>query len=383
MKRLFIIILALALVASVTVVPGCKKEAAEEKVIKIGMIAPMTGDVKTFGESTKNGFDLALEEAGFTVAGYKIVPVYGDDRNDPAEATNVATKLITQDGVKAIVGSVASKCSIPISEVAQANGVVMISPTSTNPRVTVDQGVRKDFVFRACFIDPFQGTVGAKFALNTLGAKKAAVLFDQGNDYVKGLAEFFRAAFEAGGGEIVAWEAYSQTDTDFSGQLTKIANLKPDVLYLPDYYNKVSLIGLQAREKGITAPFLGGDGWDSAELDYETMAGGYFTNHYSAEDQRPEVQEWVAKYQEKYGTVPDALATLAYDATKLLLAAIENAGTDDPAAIRDAMAALELDVVSGHITFDENGDPVKSAVILQVVYEDGVGSQKYVETVNP
>ncbi|MEW6033047.1 MAG: ABC transporter substrate-binding protein [Bacillota bacterium] len=372
----------LALVALAAVIgaaaSGCGGRQAA-KVIKIGLIAPMTGDVKTFGESTKNGFMLALEEAGMKVAGFDIVPVFGDDRNDPTESVNVATKLATQDGVKAIIGSVSSKCSIPVSEVCQANKVVQITPTSTNPRVTVDQGARKSYVFRACFIDPFQGTVAAKFALQTLGAKTAAVLFDQANDYTIGLANYFRDAFTAGGGEIVAWEAYSKDDVDFSAQLTKVARLNPDILYLPDYYTKVNIIAQQARAKRITSTFLGGDGWDSSELDFETMEGGYFTNHYSAEDSRPEVQAWVAKYRAKYGSTPDALATLAYDATKLLLAAIEAAGSDDPTAIRDALQAIEFDAVSGRVFFDADGNPIKAAVVMQI----SGGNQKYVETVSP
>jgi branched-chain amino acid transport system substrate-binding protein len=377
MKRIMLVALIVLLAASLVAASGCKKAAATE--IRIGFIAPMTGDVKTFGESTKNGFLLALEEAGMKVAGLDIVPVYGDDRNDATEAVNVATKLCTQDKVSAIVGSVASKCTIAVSEVAQANKVLLITPTSTNPQVTVDDGNRKTYVFRACFIDPFQGTVGAKFALGTLGAKTAAVLYDQGNDYTIGLANFFKDAFTAGGGTIVALEAYGKDDVDFSAQLTNIAAKKPDILYLPDYYNKVSLIGKQAREKGIKATFLGGDGWDSSELDFATFEGGYFTNHYSPSDARPEVQTFVQAYTAKFGATPDALATLAYDATKLLLQAIETAGSANPTAIRDAMAALEMDVVSGHIAFDANGDPIKPAVILQI--RDG--AQKYIETVTP
>jgi branched-chain amino acid transport system substrate-binding protein len=386
-KRGTAVVWALLLVASLVLTSGCAKKPAEqpgaqqpqEKVIKIGMIAPLTGDVKTFGESTQNGFLLALEEAGNKVAGYKIEPVVGDDRNDPTEAVNVATKLCTQDKVKAIVGSVASKCSIPVSEICEANKVVQISPTSTNPRVTFDLGRRKTYVFRACFIDPFQGTVGAKFALTNLKAKTAAVLFDQGNDYVIGLANFFKDAFVAGGGQIIAWEAYTKDDADFSAVLTKIAQKKPDILYLPDYYNKVSLIGKQARDRGIKATFLGGDGWDSKDLDFATMEGGYFTNHYSPDDPRPEVKSWVEKYQKKYGSAPDALATLAYDATKLLLKAIENAGSDDPTKIRDAMQKLRMDTVSGRVSFDENGNPIKPAVILQI----SEGKQKYIATVTP
>ncbi|RJX22482.1 MAG: ABC transporter substrate-binding protein [Desulforudis sp.] len=357
---------------------GAETPAGGEE-IRIGLIAPLTGDVKTFGESVKNAFEMAMEEADYKVGDFTIKVFVEDDRNVATEAVNVAEKLITQNKVSAIVGSVTSSSTIPISEVAQAHGVVLVTPTATNPKVTVD-AARKDYVFRACFIDPFQGTVAARFALDELGAKTAAVLFDQGNDYTIGLKDYFKQSFEAGGGTILAEEAYTKNDTDFSAVLTNIAKQKPDVLFLPDYYQKVSLIGKQARDKGITATFLGGDGWDSPELDFAVMDGGYQTNHYSPDDPRPEVTEWVEKYTAKYGQTPDALGTLAYDATKLVLKAIEDAGSTDPAAIRDAMAKIQgFQAVSGSISFDENGNPIKSAAILQI--KDG--AQKFVTVVNP
>ncbi|MEW6660858.1 MAG: ABC transporter substrate-binding protein [Bacillota bacterium] len=388
-----LLVMLVALLALSLVVTGCgqKKEepkaqtpapapAPAEKVIKIGFVGPLTGDVKTFGESTRNGFLLAIEQAGGKVGEYKIVHSIADDRNDVAEAVNVATKLVSQDKVQAIVGSVTSKATIPISEIAQANKVVQISSTATNPKVTFDAGKRKDFIFRACFIDPFQGYVGAKFAIEELKAKTAAVLYDQGNDYTKGLAEVFKTNFEKMGGKVVAYEAYQQQDVDFSAVLTNIAKMNIDVLYLPDYYQKVSLIGKQAREKGIKAPFLGGDGWDSSELDFKTMEGGYFTNHYSPDDPRPEVKAWVETYKAKYGSVPDALATLCYDATKLLLNAIEKAGTNDPTKIKEAMQATkDFKAVSGSLSFDEFGNPIKAAAILQI--KDG--KQVFITTVNP
>lgn len=376
---LLIMLLGVALVVS-----GCGKSAAPggdaEKVIKIGFMGPLTGDVATFGKSTKNAFEFAIEQAGGTAGGYKIEKVITDDRNDATEAVNVATKLCTQDKVAAIVGSVTSKTTIPASEVANSNKVVQISSTATNPKVTVDNGKRKDFVFRACFIDPFQGKVAAKFATENLKAKTAAIMYDQGNDYTKGLSEQFKLNFEALGGKVMANEAYSQQDVDFSAALTNIAKMNVDVLYLPDYYQKASLIGKQARAKGIKAVFLGGDGWDSPELDYATMEGGYFTNHYSAEDPRPEVQNWVKAYKEKYGETPDALATLCYDATNLLLNAINTTKSNDPAKIKEALQATkDFKAVSGNISFDENGNPVKAAAILQIKG----GKQVYVTTVNP
>lgn len=380
---LLVVVLSLALV-----VTGCGGQgktgtqgASGEKVIKIGFIAPLTGDVKTFGESAQKGFDLALEQAGYKAGDFKIEPVKADDRNDATEAVNVATKLITQDGVKAIVGSLTSLTTIPISKFANDNKVVLITGTATSPKVTVDEGKRKEYIFRACFIDPTQGTVAAKFALEELKLKTAAILYDQGNDYTIGLANNFKEAFTAGGGQVLAMEAYAKNDTDFSAVLTNIAKKNPDILYLPDYYQKVSLIGKQARDKGIKAVFIGGDGWDSSDLDYKTMEGGYFTNHYSAQDPRPEVQNWVKQFKEKYGQEPDAFATLTYDATNLLLNAIKTANSDDPAKIKEALQnTKDFSIVSGEkVSFDENGNPIKPVTILKI---EG-GKQKFVTAIKP
>jgi len=358
----------------------------KENVIKIGLVAPLTGDVKTFGESTRNGFTLATEEVN-ALGGIngKTVKVYvTDDRNDPTEARNAGSKLINQDGVKLIIGSVSSKCSIPLSEICQSCGAVMISPTSTNPKVTInDDGSRKDYIFRACFIDPFQGKVAAKFALDNLRVKSAAILYDVGNDYVKGLAEFFRDNFTKGGGKIIVYESYSKDDTDFSALLTKVKQSNPDILYLPDYYNKVGLIAKQARQFGIKSILMGGDGWDSPDMIKiagDAIDGGYFTNHYSPNDPRPEVQNWVKKYETKYRAKPDALATLAYDATLLLIEAIKIANSDNSAKVRDVLKGIkDLRCVSGSIALDDCGNPIKSAVILKYTRT----GQEYVATVTP
>jgi branched-chain amino acid transport system substrate-binding protein len=363
---------------------GCGGGTTNEVVI--GHVAPLTGDIKTFGESTKNGFQLAIEEANQAggVLGRPIRTVIVDDKNDPTEASNAAAKLINQDRVHYIVGSVSSKCSIPLSEIAQSNRVLMITPTSTNPKVTVrEDGTRKDFVFRACFTDPFQGAAAARIAREQFHAQRAAVLYDVGNDYVKGLAEFFRDAFRGAGGEICAYESYAKDDVDFSALLTKLKGEKPDLIFIPDYYNKVGLIAKQARQMGITAQLLGGDGWDSPEMTRiagDAIEGGVFTNHYSPQDPRPEVQTWVAKYQAKYGGKPDALATLAYDATLLMLEAIRRAGVDDPTKVRDALAAIrDFKSVSGSITFDPQGNPVKSVAVLQ--YKNG--EQTFMTSIAP
>jgi branched-chain amino acid transport system substrate-binding protein len=354
--------------------------------LKIGLIAPLTGDVKTFGESVKNGFLLAIEESNQKggILNKKIEYVICDDKNDPTEAANAAYKLINQDRVKAIIGSVASKASIPVSEICEQAKIVMITPTSTNPKVTVkEDGTRKRYVFRACFIDPFQGKVAATFALKHLNKKTAAILYDVGNDYVKGLAEYFKASFEEGGGQVLLFESYSKDDVDFSALLTKVKQLNPEILFLPDYYTKVGLIAKQARQLGIKSILMGGDGWDSPDIIKiagEAIDGGYFTNHYSPEDPRKEVQEWVKKYQERYGKIPDALATLAYDATNLLLTAISKANSFEPDKIREALENIkEFNTVSGKIVFDENGNPIKDAVIMQ--YKNGKAT--YVTTIHP
>ncbi len=356
---------------------GCKKEVKE---IVIGGVGPVSGEAATFGQSTKEGAELAVEEwnAAGGLLGKNIKLIYQDDKGDPTEAATVWTKLITQDKVVAIVGTVMSKCSLAGAPISQQYKVPMISPTSTNPKVT-EVG---DYIFRACFIDPFQGTVGAKFAFENLNAKKAACIFDVGNDYTKGLSEFFRDKFTELGGTIVAFEAHPTGTTDFKAQLTKIIAAKPDVIYISDYYNDVALIAKQARELGFKGPIVGGDGWDSPDLvkiGGTAVENGYFTNHFSKDDPRPIVQEFVKKYQAKFGKVPDALAALAYDATIIMLDAIKRAGSTDPEKIKKALAETNINVVSGLVTFDKNRNPIKSAVIIAIKN----GQQVYQATVNP
>ena len=349
------------------------EEPAEAEPLKIAMLAAMSGDVKTFGEGTKRGVDMAVKEwnAKGGVLGRPIEIIVGDTKCDAQEAANVGNKVITQDKVHYIVGAVCSSASIPISEIANPAGVVQISPPSTNPQVTINEdGSNKEYIFRACFLDPFQGEVDASFAMTELGAQKSAVLYDVGNDYVKGLAEYYKASFEALGGEVPVFEAYVKEDTDFSALLTKVANAEVDVLFLPDYYNKVNVIAKQAKDKGITATLLGADGWDSPDLDLEAVDGAYFSNHYSVYDPRPLVQDFVAAFEAEYDMTPDFTGVLAYDATNVLLEAIEKAGVDDPAVVRDELAAIEFEGVAGQIKFDAVGDPIKKAAISQV--KDGV-----------
>ncbi len=356
--------------------------AANAADLKIGGVGPVTGEAATFGASTKNGMTLAVEEwnAKGGVLGKTVKLVFADDKGDPAEGATVYTKLIQQDKVVAIVGTVMSKVTLAGAPIAQAAKIPMISPTSTN------EGVTKvgDYIFRACFIDPFQGLVGAKFASKDLKAKTAACIFDVGNDYTKGLSENFKKAFEELGGKVVAYEAHPTGTLDFKAQLTKIIQAKPDVIYCSDYYNDDALIATQARELGYKGPFVGGDGWDSADL---VKIGGanvencFFTNHYAPDATTSAVVNFVKNYKARFKTAdaPDALAALAYDAMYIMLNAIKTAGKEDGAAIKDALAKTNLDVVSGKVKFDANRNPIKAAVIIEIKG----GKQVYRTTVNP
>lgn len=362
-------VLSLLVIAALTLTACGGGGASAPTTVKVALLFPMTGDVSTFGVSSKQGAELALQEWNDKggVNGAKIEWVVGDSRCDAQEARNQAVKVIEQDKVKFIIGEVCSSASIPISQVTNEKHVVQISPTSTNPAVTVDEnGKHKPYTFRACFLDPFQGDVLATFAYKDKGLKTAGILFDQGNDYVRGLAEYIKKAYEKLGGTVKVYEAYGKEDTDFSAILSKVADAKVDVLFLPDYYNKVSLIGKQAKEKGITAVMMGGDGWDSKDLDLTAVDGGFFSNHYSPADQRPVVQNFIKKYQEKYGSAPDALAVLAYDAANILMQAIADTKSADPEKVKDAMLNVKVEAVSGQITMDPNGNPVKAAAITGI-----------------
>lgn len=357
-----------------------KAQPAEDE-IKIGFISPITGDVATFGESTRNAVMLAAKQWNQKggLLGKQIKIIVEDDSNDPVQSGNAARKLISQDKVVAIIGSVASKCTLAAAPIAQEAKIPLISPTSTADAVTKVG----DYIFRACFIDPFQGAVMAKFAREDLQAKTAAALYDLQNDYTKGLAEEFKKAFEKLGGKIVAFETYAYGDQDFRAQLTKIKGQNPDVLFLPDYYNTVGLITKQARDLGIKATFLGGDGWDSPDLvpiAGDSIEGGYFSNHYSTELKNPEAVQFLNDYKNEYKKDPDALAALAYEAANVLFDSIKRAGSTDPKAIRDAMAATkDFATISGKITFDQNRNPMKAAVILQIKG----GKQKFIKAVAP
>jgi branched-chain amino acid transport system substrate-binding protein len=375
-RRVFVV----ALLLSVLVLSACQDGGNK---FKVAILAPLSGDVATFGESTRDGVLLAVKEWNENggVLDKEIEVVVEDSQCSPEAAVSAANKVIDQDGVKFIIGEVCSSASIPVSEIVTDKEVLQISPTSTNPSVTVDENNNtKPTVFRACFIDPFQGSVAAKFAMDNLDAQTAAVFLDQGNDYVRGLAEVFINEFTAMGGEVVVEESYTAEDQDFSAILTKVKDANPDVLYLPDYYSTVNLIAGQAQERGIEAAMLGGDGWDSSDLDLSVVEGGYYTNHFSPDDTRAIVQDFVSKYEDEYGSTPDALAALAYDAAHILFQSMVDANsTTEPLKVSAAMENGVFQVVSGDISYDEFHNPVKAAVVLKVEGGDII----YTDTIAP
>jgi branched-chain amino acid transport system substrate-binding protein len=336
--------------------------------ILVGHVASMTGDTATFGRSTDAGMRLAIEEinAAGGVLGKPIELVTEDDRSVTEEARTAAQKLIQRDEVVALLGEIASSRSLAAGPEAQRAQVPMISPGSTNPKVT-EIG---DYVFRACFIDPFQGSVMARFAMDELKAKKLAILFDFKQDYSVGLAQFFRDTVAKQGGEIVADERYTSGDIEFRAQLTTIRSANPDAIFVPGYYTEVGLIAKQARELGITAPLLGGDGWDSEktiEIGGEAVEGYYFSTHYAADSDDPHVQDFVKRYTEKYSSTPDAMAALGYDTAKILADALARAGTTEGPKLRDAIAATAgFEGVTGKISMDPQRNARKDAVVLKI-----------------
>jgi branched-chain amino acid transport system substrate-binding protein len=368
---------------------GCKKApnsgtqgaGAADNVIRIGEVGSMTGSEATFGTSTHNGILLAakqLNDAG-GINGKKVEIISLDDQGKPEEAAMAVTKLIAQNRVVAILGEVASSRSIAMAPIAQQNQVPMITPSSTNPKVT-EQG---DYIFRVCFIDPFQGTVMARFAAENLKAKKVAILRDIKNDYSVGLSAYFAETFKKAGGEIVIEQSYSAGDIDFKSQLTAIRSKSPDAIFVPGYYTEVGLIARQSKELGLKVPLLGGDGWDSpklSEIGGEAIVGSYFSNHYSAEDQSPVVQKYIADYKAAYGVIPDGLSAMGYDSANVLFDAMKRAKDLSGPALREAIAATkDYAAVTGKITLDQNRNPIKAAVVLKVA-----GSNyQYVTTINP
>jgi branched-chain amino acid transport system substrate-binding protein len=358
---------------------ACQQRTDE---IRIGEYGSMTGGTATFGTSNHEGVMLALDEinAAGGLLGKQVRVVTEDDQSKPEEAVTAVLKLIKQNQVSAVIGEVASSRSLAAAPQCQSNGIPMLSPASTNPKVT-QVG---DYIFRACFIDPFQGKTMATFAVDRLHAKRIAILTDTKNDYSVGLTQFFRQSAIALGAQIVAQESYSEGDIEFKAQLTTIKAANPEVVYVPGYYTECALVARQARELGLDVPLLGGDGWDSPktiEIGGKAVEGVYLTNHYSPEDQRPVVQEFITTFKKKYGgRAPDTFAVLGYDAMQLMADAIRRAGSTDGAKVRDALAATtDFAGVSGQITIDAERNARKAIVILQI--RDG--RFRFVESIPP
>lgn len=359
---------------------GAGDDLASNEIV-IGEYGSLTGGTATFGISTRNGIDIAVDEINKAggVLGKKVRVIVEDDQGLAAEAQTVVTKLITKDKVVAVLGEVASSNSIAAAPVAQQNGIPMISPSSTNPEVTK----KGDYIFRVCFLDPFQGYVMAKFATGTLKMTKAAVLRDIKSDYSVGLANAFIENFQKMGGMIVADESYSAGDTDFNAQLTSLKSRSPQAIFVPGYYTEVGLIARQAKKQGLSVPLLGGDGWDSPkliEIGGKDLDGSFYSNHYAVENPSPQAQKFLAAYKERFNAVPDALAGLGYDSAMVLFDAMRRAGTTEGPKLRDAIAQTkDFQGVTGQITLDADRNATKPAVVLEIKE----GKLVYRETVNP
>lgn len=371
---------------------GCKKETAPASAggtnvapsgpIKIGEFASLTGKEAAFGQSSHKGTVLAIEEinAAGGVLGRKVELISEDNRSTAGESATIVRKLISRDQVVAILGEVASGRSLEAGPICQQNKIPMVSPSSTNPKVT-ETG---DYIFRVCFIDPFQGTVMAKFAKKTLQAKNVALLVDNAAAYSVGLAKYFREQFTQDGGTVAIEQKFSSGDKDFKAQLTAIKATQPQAIFVPCYYTEAGLIAVQARQLGLTVPLFGGDGWEAPELlqiGGPAMEGTFYSTHYSAEDNAPAVQEFVKKFKAKFGgEVPDAMAALGYDSANVLVDAIKRAGTTDGAKVRDALAVTkDFEGVTGRTIMDAQRNATKPAVIITIKG----GKFQYVETIKP
>ena len=372
-----------AALAATVFFTGCKPSgSAGGDTIRVGEFASLTGKEATFGISSHEGTLMAIEEinAAGGLLGKKLELLTEDDQSKAGESATVVNKLISRDNIIAILGEVASSRSLEAAPICQQNKIPMISPSSTNPDVTKTG----DFIFRVCFIDPFQGTVMANFAAKTLKARRVAVFTDVKSDYSKGLAKFFKEQFKASGGEIVSELGYNGGDKDFKAQLTAMKAANPEGVFVPGYYTEAALICVQAKQLGLAVPLFGGDGWESSkltEIGGGAVEGNYFSTHYSPEVATDVSKKFVENYIKRWaGKAPDALAACGYDSALVLADAIKRAGSTDPQKLRDAIAATKnFEAVTGKISINENRDASKSAVILQVAG----GKFKYLQTVEP
>ena len=360
---------ALSALLGACLLGGCGGQAANDDVIKIGANFEMTGNVANYGNASLEGLKLAIKEANDEggVNGKKIEIVTVDNKSEASEAVNAATKLISEDNVKVIVGPAVTANVIAESQVATDNQVPVLAPDATSPAVTVENGVVKDFIFRSCFIDPQQGSVMAQFAADNLHAKTAVIYVDNSSDYSKSLGAVFKEKFTAAGGQVLMEEAFLQKDQDFKAALTKLKTANADVIFIPAYYEEVGKIVKQARELGITSPILGTDGWDDPKVadiaGKDALNNTYFSTHYSEKDES--VKGFIDKFNQEYKHAPNVFAALGYDAGRLVVDALKRAGDADPIKIKDALASTkDLQVGTGTITMDASHNPIKQAVIL-------------------
>ena len=378
MKRTIVLVMTLLCAASLTFAGGGR----DSNTVAIGAVFPLSGSVAFYGTESRDGALLAIEEinAAGGLLGKQLTLIAEDDEGDGAKSINAFTKLTTRDKVAFVLGSSTSGATQAMTSLAQQAKVVLISPSATN----IDVTRVGDFIFRACFIDPFQGVVGADFAYGTLGSRRAAILYDAGADYNTGLAESFRNQFKAVGGQVVADEAYQSGDVDFNAQVTRIKAANPDVVYLPNYYNDVSLQAKQLRDQGVTCALVGGDGWDGLiDNAGDEALNGYWSSGFAADTTDPKGIAFVKAFQTKFNRSASQFSALGYDAMMLVIDGIKAAGTYDTTAVKNAMAKLSGAYVTGSIRFDENRDPIKGAAILEIVKKDGKLANAYKTTVNP
>jgi branched-chain amino acid transport system substrate-binding protein len=378
MKKIGLAIFAVCFAASLAFAGG----GQDSNVVSIGAVFPLSGTVAFYGTESRDGALLAIDEinAAGGLLGKQLALIAEDDEGNAEKSVNAFTKLTTRDKVAVILGSSTSGATQAMTALAQRNKVILISPSATNTEVTR----AGDYIFRACFIDPFQGVVGADFAYDTLGSRRAAVLYDAGADYNSGLADSFRQQFRAVGGQVVADEAYQSGDVDFNAQVTRIRAANPDVVYLPNYYNDVALQAKQLRAQGVNCALVGGDGWDGLiDNAGDEALNGYWSAGFAADTTDPRAQTFVRAFTAKFNRSASQFSALGYDTMMLVADGIKAAGSFDTAAVKDAMAKLNGPYVTGNIRFDANRDPIKSAAILEIVRKDGKLANAYKTTVNP
>ena len=387
MRKNIMVVLSLVLVLVLGLITsGCNNLIKNDKEIILGANYEMTGALAAVAKQTVNGINLAIKQTNEQggVLGKQIKLIIADNKSEPSESANAITKLIKNDNVKLVFGSVASSNVLATVQIAHDSKIPLITATATNPSVTMEQDQVRPYVFRTCFIDPFQGEVMANFAAKSLQAKNAVMYIDSSSDYSKGLAKIFAEKFIANGGIIIGEESFLQKDQDFKSTLTKIKAINPDVVFIPAYYEEVGKIIRQAREIGIKSQLIGTDGWDDPKLieiaGLSAVEGTFFSNHYSPQDQDPKVVEFVKAYKAEYNQEPSALAVLGYDCALVVIDAIKRAGSDDPEKIRQALEETKkLQITTGLLSIDNNHNPIKSAVVVEIKN----GQQVFKEKINP